>query len=79
MLVAFEGAPRDTLEQALSKYERGNAIVIAIGPEGGLHGDEVAHARARGAQIVSLGPTILRTETAAAALLAAVAARLGWW
>jgi 16S rRNA (uracil1498-N3)-methyltransferase len=79
MLVAFEGAPRETLEHALTKYERGNAIVIAIGPEGGLERDEVAQARARGAQIVSLGPTILRTETAAAALLAAVAARLGWW
>jgi 16S rRNA (uracil1498-N3)-methyltransferase len=79
MLVAFEGAPRATLGHAIESYQRGNAIVIAVGPEGGLQGDEVERARAHGAHIVSLGPTILRTETAAAALLAAVAARLGWW
>jgi 16S rRNA (uracil1498-N3)-methyltransferase len=78
-LVAFEGAPRTTLEEAVQKYQRGDALVIAIGPEGGLLRDEVDRARVRGAHIVSLGPTILRTETAGAALLAAVASRLGWW
>jgi 16S rRNA (uracil1498-N3)-methyltransferase len=78
-LVAFEGAPRATLEDAIQKYQRGDALVIAIGPEGGMRRDEVEHARSRGAHIVSLGPTILRTETAAAALLAAAASRLGWW
>jgi 16S rRNA (uracil1498-N3)-methyltransferase len=76
-LVAFEGAPSGTLEQAIHAYQGGNEIVIAIGPEGGLQRDEVE--RARDAHIVSLGPTILRTETAAAALLAAVAALLRWW
>jgi 16S rRNA (uracil1498-N3)-methyltransferase len=79
MLVAFESAPRATLGHAIESYQRGNTIVIAAGPEGGLQGDEVERARTHGAHIVSLGPTILRTETAAAALLAAVAARLGWW
>lgn len=78
-LVAFEGAPRATLEDAIQKYRRGAALVIAVGPEGGLQHDEVERARSRGAHVVSLGPTILRTETAAAALLAAVASRLGWW
>ena len=78
-LVAFEGASRATLEHAIAKYQRDCAVVIATGPEGGLQRDEVELARARGAHIVSLGPTILRTETAAAALLAAVASRLGWW
>jgi 16S rRNA (uracil1498-N3)-methyltransferase len=78
-LVAFEGAPKETLERAIQTYQRGSDVVIAIGPEGGLQRDEVERARELGAHIVSLGPTILRTETAGAALLAAVASRLGWW
>jgi 16S rRNA (uracil1498-N3)-methyltransferase len=78
-LVAYEQAESATLSAALSSFAAGAAVVIAIGPEGGLTTDEVELARALGAHIVSLGPTILRTETAAAALLAATAASLGWW
>lgn len=40
-------------------------LALIIGPEGGLSADEVARARARGALVASLGPNILRTETAA--------------
>ena len=78
-LVAFEAAPPGTFETAMRSYKLREAVVIAIGPEGGLHRDEVDLATAQGAHVVSLGPTILRTETAAAALLAAVASRAGWW
>jgi 16S rRNA (uracil1498-N3)-methyltransferase len=46
---------------------------LAIGPEGGLTDDEIAAAKAAGWQQVSLGPRILRVETAAIALGAAVA------
>jgi len=42
-------------------------IGIAVGPEGGLSQTELAAAAARGALVVSLGPNILRTETAAVA------------
>jgi len=77
-LVAFERADKGSFATAIATY-RDNAIVIAVGPEGGLQADEVARARRHGAQIVSLGPTTLRTETAAAALLAASASSLGWW
>ncbi|MDR7544043.1 MAG: RsmE family RNA methyltransferase [Armatimonadota bacterium] len=41
----------------------GSAVVL-IGPEGGLTDAEVAAARGVGGQTVSLGPLILRTETA---------------
>jgi 16S rRNA (uracil1498-N3)-methyltransferase len=78
-IVAFEGAPAGTLAQALQSYRHGSAVVVAIGPEGGLHASEIECARAHGAHVVSLGPTILRTETAAAALLAAIASGVGWW
>ncbi|MEO6042493.1 MAG: RsmE family RNA methyltransferase, partial [Tepidiformaceae bacterium] len=42
-------------------------VTLAVGPEGGFSLDEVASAKARGALVVSLGPNILRTETAALA------------
>ena len=40
-------------------------VAVAIGPEGGFSEAELATARLHGALLVSLGPHILRTETAA--------------
>lgn len=40
-------------------------FLVVIGPEGGFSHDEAERARAAGAQLVSLGSRILRTETAA--------------
>lgn len=45
-------------------------VAIFIGPEGGFSPAEAAAARARGALTVSLGPRVLRAETAAVAALA---------
>ncbi len=52
--------------------EFGSAVRILVGPEGGLTDAEVAHAVALGWNAVNLGPRILRTETAAMVLAAAV-------
>ena len=52
-------------------------VDVLIGPEGGLTADEVATAREGGFQVVTLGPRILRTETAAIAALAVIQDRLG--
>ena len=46
-------------------------LVVLIGPEGGLEESEVTAAEDRGFFPVSLGPLILRTETAATAILGA--------
>lgn len=46
-----------------------NSIAIWIGPEGGFSESEVELALARGCQAISLGPRILRTETATVAAL----------
>jgi 16S rRNA (uracil1498-N3)-methyltransferase len=46
---------------------------LAIGPEGGLTDEEAAAAVDAGWQTVDLGPRIMRVETAAVALVAAVA------
>lgn len=43
---------------------------VAVGPEGGLTAEEVTLAQAAGWRLVSLGPRILRVETAAIALAA---------
>ena len=45
-------------------------VFVAIGPEGGFADDEVQAAFAAGWQIVTLGPRILRMETAALAFAA---------
>ena len=45
-------------------------VCLLIGPEGGLSDSEYEDAAAAGFRAVSLGPRILRTETAAAAALA---------
>lgn len=51
---------------------RDEPLTLIIGPEGGWSPDELATLQAAGAQGVSLGPRILRAETAALAALAQV-------
>jgi 16S rRNA (uracil1498-N3)-methyltransferase len=50
---------------------------VIVGPEGGLAASEVDGARQAGYTIVSLGTRILRTETAAVAVVAALQYALG--
>ena len=54
-----------------------NGIILLIGPEGGLGEDEIEQARRHGYQPVSIGPRILRTETAGVATLAIIQALWG--
>lgn len=49
-------------------------FVLAVGPEGGLSAEEVA---TTGLPVASLGPTVLRTETAALVAAAVVLAEVG--
>lgn len=46
------------------------AATLAVGPEGGFSSAEIAAARHTGFHVVSLGPRVLRAETAAIAALA---------
>jgi 16S rRNA (uracil1498-N3)-methyltransferase len=48
----------------------GGQAALAVGPEGGFTEEEIASARAAGWRTVSLGPRILRVETAALVLAA---------
>jgi 16S rRNA (uracil1498-N3)-methyltransferase len=62
------------LAEALSTAAR--PITLLIGPEAGFGADELAAARAADCPIVTLGATVLRTETAAIIAAALVRERL---
>jgi 16S rRNA (uracil1498-N3)-methyltransferase len=55
----------------------GGGVALLIGPEGGITPDEAELATGAGFRVTTLGPRILRTETAAIAALAVVQAALG--
>ncbi|MBR9974645.1 MAG: 16S rRNA (uracil(1498)-N(3))-methyltransferase [Bacteroidetes bacterium] len=70
-LLAFhEQAPGHATLEALTFDER--PLALFIGPEGGFSDVEIDLLRARGADILSLGPRRLRGETAAIVALARV-------
>jgi len=58
--------------QAARECPRGvrGPVALAIGPEGGFIGEEVASFERAGFQAVTIGPRVLRVETAVAALIA---------
>ncbi|MDQ2818606.1 MAG: 16S rRNA (uracil(1498)-N(3))-methyltransferase [Candidatus Eremiobacteraeota bacterium] len=78
-IVGYEGAPPGSLAASLNRIAATSSLSIAVGPEGSFTAAELQTARTAGCVFGWLGPTILRTETAAAAMLAAIACRRGWW
>ena len=62
----------EPIKNILHADREADDIVILIGPEGGFSSTEAESAKSRGFQLVSLGPNILRTETAALAVLSMV-------
>lgn len=67
---------RTILQDALHGVEPAVSVVL-IGPEGGFAPKEIALAKGYGARVVSLGPRILRTETAALAAITMILYELG--
>jgi 16S rRNA (uracil1498-N3)-methyltransferase len=63
---------------ALSVPEKGE-IVVVVGPEGGLTGEELTAFQAAGGTPALLGPTVLRTSTAGVAAAAVLLSRTGRW
>ena len=62
----------EPIKQVLRAHPAAQNIVVLIGPEGGFSRAEADAARAKGFHLVSLGPNILRTETAAIAVLSMI-------
>jgi 16S rRNA (uracil1498-N3)-methyltransferase len=65
------------LGAALSAAASPRSASIVVGPEGGLAAAEVEAARSRGFTVASIGPRILRTETAGPAIVAILQSRFG--
>jgi 16S rRNA (uracil1498-N3)-methyltransferase len=57
----------------LQAFDRDLPVLLLVGPEGGLSPQEESSARTLGFQAVTLGPRVLRSETAPLAALAALA------
>lgn len=72
-----KGAAQGTHEGGVEPHAQALGCAVLVGPEGGLDVGEVARARAHGFVSVTLGPRVLRTETVAPALLAALSYALG--
>jgi 16S rRNA (uracil1498-N3)-methyltransferase len=74
-ILLAETEEKNSLAAALSAH-KSTATALAIGPEGGWTQDEMALFTAQQWQFVTLGPRILRAETAAIAALAIASALL---
>jgi 16S rRNA (uracil1498-N3)-methyltransferase len=77
LIAATSGTSR-TIKESLTPGDKPlESIAVLIGPEGGFTDDEVKQACENGALAISLGPRILRTETAAVVVPALVLHELG--
>lgn len=75
-LVLHESATRPITEVPLVDSD---ALTLVVGPEGGITDDELAGLTDVGATAVRLGPTVLRTSTAAAVALGALGVLTPRW
>ena len=80
MIFCDEARSAPEISVALADLPSGTPISILIGPEGGFSPDEVKSLRSMACVIpVSLGPRILRADTAAVAAITAVQSAIGDW
>lgn len=66
-------APGQPFSSLLASLSVPSSILVWVGPEGGWSEQERQDAERAGVSLASLGPTVLRTETAAIAVCAAAA------
>ena len=72
LLLDFDGA---ALKSMLISAQQ--SVAVLLGPEGGLNPADIERAKQAGFTAASLGPRVLRTETAAASAMAIVQALAG--
>ncbi|MGV0633113.1 16S rRNA (uracil(1498)-N(3))-methyltransferase [Mycolicibacillus trivialis] len=75
-LVLHESAATPLAEPAV---DRAPDVLLVVGPEGGIGAEELATLTEAGARATRLGPTVLRTSTAAAVALGALGVLTGRW
>lgn len=71
ILVPYENARGAAhTKQVLASLKKGESVGIFIGPEGGFEESEIRQLRESGAEVITLGHRILRTDTASITTLA---------
>ncbi len=75
-LVLHESATVPLAEAGVAGAE---SVLLVVGPEGGISDQELAALTEAGAHPVRLGPSVLRTSTAAAVALGAIGVLTGRW
>ncbi|HUX05764.1 MAG TPA: RsmE family RNA methyltransferase [Acidobacteriota bacterium] len=78
-LLACEKPCAGSLSRIAAEHGGVGSVVIASGPEGGFTEAEMRRLLEAGFLCISMGPRVLRTETASLALMAAVQCLLGDW
>lgn len=72
VLFPYENEDGRTIKDELRSCEKPESVAVIIGPEGGFSDEEAAAIVSAGGRSVSLGKTILRTETAGMAAIAMI-------
>ena len=72
VLFGYENEKNISLKTILNDNKNASKIAIVIGPEGGFDKEEAKELEESGAKGVSLGKTILRTETATIAMISMI-------
>ncbi|MEN3334042.1 MAG: rRNA (uracil1498-N3)-methyltransferase [Blastocatellia bacterium] len=76
-LLVFSERGGMSINDALSKVNHSERIIALVGPEGGWSDQEIDLLESCGATFVTLGPRIVRTETAALVAVTLIQHRLG--
>lgn len=74
VLLAYEAEKRTGIRDVEGKP---SVVSVIVGPEGGFAPDEVETLKSAGVEVVTLGPRILRTETAGLVLLSIMGYKWG--
>lgn len=77
VLLVFSERGGQAVNEALGEISTTQPVMACVGPEGGWSDEELKMLAARGARFVTLGPRILRTETAAIVAVMLIQHRLG--
>jgi len=79
VVVPYENQEGYGIKKLVKNIEKDktNKVAIVIGPEGGFEDGEILKLREIGSEIVTLGPRILRTETAGFTCLSLIMYELG--
>lgn len=75
VLIAYAREQKNNLFEVIKDINKDTSVLVLIGPEGGFNEKELVFLQTKG-QFISLGKTILRSETAA--IYVASAFRLVW-